>query len=312
MALYFQTTYRLFTFSRKRNYLKSNKPTKYADDQAMTVNVTKYDGTKQVFNREKIIRTATRMGATRQVAEQIVDEIEKKAYDGISTRKILQMLYTRLKRHKPTLKHQIDLRRALSLLKSAPDFEKYIQQLLREHGYHVTPNQIIQGKCVQHEVDAIATKNNKTCFVEVKHHIKYHTPTGLDIPRIARAVLEDITEGHQLGQNNYKIDYAMIVCNTKLSDYAKQYADCRKISHIGWSSPKNQDLQTMIETKKLYPITILKGLNAYTRNQLISNGILTLKQLTQKTLTELKHQTGFSKKKLEPILDNARAILSEK
>jgi hypothetical protein len=277
----------------------------------MTFNVTKYDGTKQAFNREKIIRTAIRMGATRQAAEQIVDEIENKAYDGISTRKILQMLYAILKRHRPTLKHQIDLRRSLSLLKSAPDFEQYIQQLLREHGYKVTPNQIIQGKCVQHEVDAIATKDNRTCFVEVKHHIKYHTPTGLDIPRIARAVLEDITEGHQLGQNNHKIDYAMIVCNTKLSDYAKQYSDCRKISHIGWSSPQNQDLQTMIETKKLYPITILKGLNTYTRNQLTSNGIITLKQLTQKSLTELKHQTGIHKNKLEPILEAARAILLE-
>ena len=277
----------------------------------MTVNVTKYDGTKQAFNREKIIRTATRMGATRQAAEQIVDEIENKAYDGMTTRKILQMLYTRLKEHRPTLKHQIDLRRALSLLNSAPDFEQYIQQLLREHGYQVTPNQIIQGKCVQHEVDALATKNNRTCFVEVKHHIKYHTPTGLDIPRIARAVLEDITEGHQLGQNNHKIDYAMIVCNTKLSDYAKQYADCRKISHIGCSSPQNQDLQTMIETKKFYPITILKGLNTYTRNQLTSNGIITLKQLTEKSLTELKHKTGIHKNKLEPILEAARAILSE-
>jgi hypothetical protein len=277
----------------------------------VTVNVTKYNGTKQAFNREKIIRTATRMGATRQAAEQIVDEIENKAYDGISTKKILQMLYIRLKRHKPTLKHQIDLRRALSLLNSAPDFEQYIQQLLREHGYQVTPNQIIQGKCVQHEVDAIATKNNKTCFVEVKHHIKYHTPTGLDIPRIARAVLEDITEGHQLGQNSHKIDYAMIVCNTKLSDYAKQYADCRKIRYIGWSSPKNHDLQTMIEPKKLYPITILKGLNTQTRNRLTSNQIITLKQLTQKALIELKHQTGIPKNKLEPILESARAILSE-
>jgi len=277
----------------------------------MTVNVTKYDGTKQAFSREKIIRTATRMGATRQVAEQIVDEIENKAYDGISTRKILQTLYTRLKRHKPTLKHQIDLRHALSLLKSAPDFEQYIQQLLREHGYQVTPNQIIQGKCVQHEVDAIATKNNRTCFVEVKHHIKYHTPTGLDIPRIARAVLEDITEGRQLGQNNHKIDYAMIVCNTKLTDYAKQYADCRKISHIGWSSPKDHDLQTMIETKKLYPITILKELSTQTRNRLTSNGIITLKRLTEKSLTELEHKTGIHKNKLEPILESARAILSE-
>ena len=277
----------------------------------MTVYVTKFDGTQQPFDKNKIVRTCLRMGATRDVAESIAEEIETRIYDSIETKKILQMIFKRLRKHKPVIRHQIDLRKALSLLNPAPDFERFIQLLLSEHNYEVTPNQIIRGRCVEHEVDAIARKNGKTCIVEVKHHHKYHTPTSLDVSRISRAVFEDVTEGHELGLNNLKIDYALIVCNTKLSEHAKRYADCRGIRHIGWSSPPNHDLQTMIEEKKLYPITFLKGLNAETRKRLASKGIILLRQLTGKSSKELRRQTGISKEKIESIIDKARTILSE-
>jgi len=250
------------------------------------------------------------MGATLAVAELIAEEIETRIYDGIETKKILQMIFRSLRKHKPVIRHQIDLRKALSLLNPAPDFERFIQLLLSEHGYEVTPNQIVRGRCVEHEVDAVARKNGKTFIVEVKHHFKYHTPTSLDVSRIARAVFEDVTEGHELGLNNLKIDYAMIVCNTKLSEHAKRYADCRGIRHIGWGSPPNRDLQTMIDEKKLYPITLLKGLNAETRNKLASNGVILLRQLTEKNSTELRRQTGISKEKLGSIVGKARTILS--
>jgi len=276
----------------------------------LPIYVTKADGTTQPFSREKVMRTCLKMGATITAAESIADDIEARIYEGMETRKILQMIFRSLRKHKPTIRHQIDLRKALSLLNPAPEFERYIQLLLGEHGYEVSPNQIVKGKCVEHEVDAIARKNEKTCIVEIKHHYSYHTRTSLDVPRISRAVLEDITEGHQLGTNNLQIDYAMIVCNTKLSEHAKRYADCRGISHIGWGSPANHDLQTMIETKKLYPITILKGLNAETRHNLASNGIIMLKQLTEKSPAELRRQTGASKEKLESLVGKAMAILS--
>jgi len=276
----------------------------------LAVYVTKFDGTRQPFDKNKIVRTCLRMGATNAVAESIAEDIENRVYDGIETKKILQMIFKHLRKHKPVTRHQIDLRKALSLLSPAPDFERFVQLLLSEHGYEVTSNQIIQGRCVEHEVDAVARKNGKTCIVEVKHHYKYHTPTSLDVSRISRAVFEDVTEAYQLGLNNLKIDYALIVCNTKLSEHAKRYADCRGISHIGWSSPPNRDLQTMIEEKKLYPITLLKGLNTETRNKLASNGVILLKQLTEKTPKELRKQTRVPKEKLRSIIDIAQAILS--
>jgi hypothetical protein len=277
----------------------------------LTVYVTKFDGTRQQFDKNKIVRTCLRMGATRVVAESIAEEIETRVYDDIETKKILQIIFRSLRKSKPAIRHQIDLRKALSLLNPAPDFERFIQLLLSEHNYEVTPNQIVKGRCVEHEVDAIARKNGKTCIVEVKHHYKYHTPTSLDVSRISRAVFEDVTEGHELGLNNLKIDYALIVCNTKLSEHAKRYADCRGIRHIGWSSPPNRDLQTMIEEKKLYPITFLKGLKAESRNKLIHNGVILLKQLAEKNPSKLRRQTGISKEKLESIVGKARIILSE-
>ena len=147
-------------------------------------------------------------------------------------------------------------RKALSLIEPKPDFERFVQLLLEEYDYKVYPNKIIRGKCVEHEVDAVAVKHGLTYIVEAKHKYNYHTPVSLDTSRIARAVLEDLVEGHELGRNNIKVDKALIVCNTKLSDHAMEYSECRGIDRICWNSPKNFDLQTMIESKKLFPIIV--------------------------------------------------------
>ena len=276
----------------------------------MNILVTKADGTKQPFSKKKIVKTCLRMGANLSDSESIANQIEKKIYNGIPTKKILQMIFARIRKYKPIIKHQIDLRRALSLINPAPDFEQFIQLLLREHGYQVTSNQIISGKCVEHEIDAIARKDDKTYIVEIKHHYKYHTPTSLDVSRISRAVFEDLTEGYEIGKNNLKIDSAMIVCNTKLSQHAKRYANCRGIFHIGWSSPDNNDLQTMIEQKKMYPLTFLKELTINDRKKLVKNGMILVKQLAEKTPNEVRYQTGISKEKLESLIKYAKEIVS--
>jgi len=276
----------------------------------MSIFVTKADGTRQLFDREKVVRTCLRMSASRGISEEIAGKIEMKIYDGIETRKILQMIFRMLSRYKSAIKHLIDLRKALSLMEPKPDFELFVQIVLSEHGYEVTPNQIIRGRCVEHEVDAIARKDGITYFIEVKHHFNFHTPTGLDESRIARAVLEDVTEGYEVGLNDLKIDKAMIVCNTKFSDHAKRYGECRGISQIGWSTPPHRSLQTLIEENKLYPITCLKGLKVAVRREVSSSGIIMLKQLIEKGQEELSRETGISRETLEPMIGKARIILS--
>jgi hypothetical protein len=276
----------------------------------MNIFVTKADGTRQLFSKKKIIKTCQVMGATEEVGEEIANKIEMQIYDGIETSKILQMIFRLSSKYKTGGKHLICLRKSLSLLNPKPDFERFIQILLNEHGYEVTPNSIVKGRCVEHEVDAIARKNGLTYIVEVKHHFNFHTYTGLDESRIAWAVLEDVAEGFELGLNDLEIDKAMIVCNTKFSDHAKMYAKCKGIYQIGWSSPPDHGLQTLIEEKQLYPITCIRGLKTSVRNKLLDAGIILLRQLMEKP-TVLEKETGITKEYLEPIIERVKIILQK-
>ncbi|MFQ6076890.1 MAG: ATP cone domain-containing protein [Candidatus Bathyarchaeia archaeon] len=85
--------------------------------------VTKFDGTRQEFQREKVVKTCLRLHATRGVAERIADKIEGEVYEGIPTRKILEMVYGYLRKYKPAIEHLVDLREAIGRLRSKPDFE---------------------------------------------------------------------------------------------------------------------------------------------------------------------------------------------
>lgn len=272
-----------------------------------TIFVRKADGSTQLFDAMKVVKTCLRMGARRRIAEKIRRDIEEKIYDGIETRDILQMIYSQLQHYQPKLLHLTDLRKALSLLDPRA-FEVYIQQLLLEHGFKVTPNQIIQGKCIAHEIDALASKGGQIYLVEIKHHVNYHSLTGLDESRIARAVFEDITEGYQVGMNLYNLNRAMIITNTKFSEHSIQYSQCRGIDQIGWSFPRGQGLQDLIEEKRFHPLTYLKGLDRGLSDTLTSLGIIALKQIINTNSKELAWRTGRPQRALDKLIHQARLL----
>lgn len=272
----------------------------------MGVFVTKADGTRQLFDREKVVRTCLRMGASRRIADEVAEKVESSLYDGIPTSKILQMTFRLLRKYKPAIRHLLDLRRGLSLMDSKPEFELFVQILLAHNGFEVTSNRLVTGKCAEHEVDAIARKDGLTYFVEAKHHVSYHTLTGLDESRIARAILEDATEGFELGICDLKVDRAMIVTNTRYSEHAMRYGKCRNILQIGWSSPANLSLQNMIEEKNLYPLSCLRDLKHETKTKLINSGIVLMKQLFEEKPSTLARKTGVPKETLKQIIEKAR------
>ena len=159
---------------------------------------------------------------------------------------------------------------------------------------------------MEHEVDAIARKDSVTYFVEAKHHLSYHALTGLDESRIARAILEDVSEGFMFGRGDWKIDRAMIVTNTRYSEHATQYGKCRNILQIGWSSPENLGLQNMIEENRRYPLSCLRGLDGETRMKLVESGIVLIGLLLNENLRELAKKTRLPQDVLSEIVEKAR------
>lgn len=140
--------------------------------------ITKADGTQQLFSRERVVRTAMRIGASSEEAKTVAERIEARLHEGMPTSAILDMIFQELSKDRPEVEYRIDLRKALSLIQSKPDFELFVRTVLAENGFRVTPNEILVGKCGEHEVDAIASKDGITYFVEVKHHRDYYMPTG--------------------------------------------------------------------------------------------------------------------------------------
>ena len=272
--------------------------------------VLKADGRQEQFAEWKVKRTCKMMGASEHDAKLIAEKIRKMVYNGIKTDEILNLTLRLLESRLPFVKYVIDLRKAISLIKPKPDFEIYVRAILEKQGYKVYPSQVIRGLCVDHEVDGIAVKDNSTSLIEIKHHKEYHTLTGLDVPRIAWAVLEDIKEGYNSGLNNVNPDSVIIICNTKYSEHAKRYCRCKGMRYIGWSSPKEFDLQTMIIKNRLYPITYLRTLSAAERESFSTANIVLLKQLLTRDVKSLSDKVGINVERLEELIGQAKAVLN--
>jgi len=265
--------------------------------------VTKADGRREPFQREKIIRTCLRNHVSKEKAEEIAARIESKVYDGIETRKIIKMILDLLKQYKPVYRYHIDLKEAIGLIKPKPDFEEFVRIVLGANGYRTEANRMIKGFCVEHEVDGILHMDNEKILLEVKHHDNYHTYLGLETCLEYYAAFLDMNEG---GAN---FDNLIIACNTKFSDHAKKYAECKGMLLLGWRYPKNKGLEDLIEQFNLYPVTYLSGLSKRDYEKLSNSGIITLKQFVETDLKELRRITRLKIRTLENLKVKSEKIL---
>lgn len=274
-----------------------------------SVRVRKFDGSLEAFSRQKVVLFCLRMGASKREAETIVDKVEAHLYDEIPTKRILQMARHYLKQHRPEAELRRDLRSAICLLRPKPDWERFVQLLMRETGFNVEGNRVLRGKCVENEIDGILRKNSQTIMLEVKHHVDPHTKTGLDIPRQVWATYTDLVEGFKLAYHDIDFTGALIVCNTKFSDEGKQYADCQRIGHLSWKNPIERGLEVLIEEEKCYPITMLKEVDRQTESALGDHGIVLLKQMLDADAEKLSLQTGIRIERAKRLMANAKKIM---
>ena len=231
---------------------------------------------KEEYDSSKLLQTILRHGATEEEAKAVLVEIEKELYEGIKTREIMRLMDKNLERFLKPKPVKRDLRSAIGLMRSKPDFEEYARRLLDAEGYRVITNQVIQGYCVTHEIDGVAFKDGKTFYVETKHHSTKHGFTPFAVTLAAKAKFDDIKHGYNEGLNEYDFDRVIIICNTRLTDHASQYAECVGIEHIGWKAPHNDGIESIATRNNLYPVTILITLTKDEYGKLSDLGIITL------------------------------------
>lgn len=249
--------------------------------------VVKADGVSEPFNREKVLKTCLKLCGSVELAEKVSRRVEEQVYDGISTREILSAIFRIMAEYKPAMAHRVDLRTSLSLLRSKPDFENFISQIFRNLGYEVVRNIVVQGFCIEHEVDVLASRNDERIYVEAKHHMNPHMYVKLDAVEKVWATILDIREGYEKGLNTLNISKPLVATNTKFTNHAYRYAKCRGIDLLGWGVTDGMDLEKCIVEFKLYPVTILKGFDLHILYKVIDRGYVTVKQLADLTASRL-------------------------
>jgi len=272
--------------------------------------VVKSSGETEKFNPEKIKRTCLRAGASEELADRIAREVEKKSYDGISTKEILHITLSLLKKEKPIVAARYDLKGSIFRLGPAGfTFEHLVAEIFREYGYETKVHSIIRGKCVSHEVDVIATKDNNNYMIECKYHNIPGIFTGLREALYTYARFLDLQDGFKSGLCR-KFNQPWLVCNTKFSEDAVQYANCKDMRLIGWNYPENQGLGYLIEKNKLYPITMLTRLDADSLERLANVNLVLVKDLVRISIKELSESSKIPKNKIKILSEEARGICS--
>jgi len=270
--------------------------------------VVKASGQKAKFNSLKIRRTCLRAGADRKLALKIESLVSAQVRDGMSTRKILRLILNLLEKLSPLTSARYALKEAmLGLGPSGFIFEKFIVLLLKVYDYQAHCPPILMGRCVSHEVDAVATitsskqQEKEKYLIECKYHNASGIKTDLKDALCLWARFDDLKEKG--------FSRPWLISNTKFSKSAIQYASCRNIKLLGWQYPTDKSLNRLIENKKFYPVTILKHLDKISTERLFSQNVILASQLLSQGIEKLSIRTGITKDKLDKLIKEARLIL---
>jgi Holliday junction resolvase len=271
--------------------------------------VVKASGETEEFDLNKIKRTCLKSGASEILASRIAREVEKRSYNGISTREILDITLKLLGKKKPFIAARYDLKGSLFRLGPAGfAFEQLVAEILKEQGFKTRTDSMINGFCVQHEIDIIATKKNKRYMIECKYHNLPGIYTGLREALYTYARFLDLESGSRKKMCQ-KFDQPWLVCNTRFSDSAVEYSKCIGLKLIGWNYPKTKSLRQMMEEKKLYPITMLRKLDKQSQEKLATSGLVLINDLVGISIKELNKLTRIHVKKLRTLVKEAEGII---
>lgn len=263
--------------------------------------VTKADGSTEEFDPEKIIATCMRAGTTREIAKKIARKVQESISEGTTTGEIYHLTIKELKKIGEKHAMLFRLREAIAAMDSE-SFELYTVRILEASGYKCRWNRIIQGKCIEHQVDIIA-RGSGTYLVECKKHTNPHRFCGLGVVLQVQARLEDLEDGYKGGMNKINFSQAWIFNNTRFSDHARIYGNAKNIRLTGWKTHDKFSLETMIERKKIYPVTILNSKAC----SLLGKRIITLQDFAKADKALLRKLLG---KDMDAMMKKALKLMS--
>ncbi|MCC7570700.1 restriction endonuclease [Candidatus Micrarchaeota archaeon] len=268
--------------------------------------VKKKSGEIEEFNPKKMFRSLIHAGASSEYANEIISKVSSDAYDGIPTSIIFKNAFKLLQKKDKATAMKFTLKDAVYRLgPTGYPFENFIAELFKYKGYSVKKGYVLKGKCVMHEVDVVAEKENEKIMIECKFHSKPWMTSGIQTALYCYARFLDLNDG--LKSN--KFTELTLVSSTKFSRDVRKYSKCKGINVLGWGYPRKSGLSDMIERKKLYPVTIIESMDNHTISKLLNNDYVLLKDFVNADLKQMHRLTGISETKLKKYQDEGHLIV---
>ena len=270
--------------------------------------ITKASGERQPFSEAKLRQSLQRSGASSEVIDEAVARVRSELSDGMTTSQIYRRAFGLLRKHSRPTAARYSLKKAIMELgPTGFPFEKLVGELLEAQGFRVETARTVQGHCVTHEVDVVATRDNHHVMVECKFHNEPGVKSDVKVALYVQARFEDVQKVWKAQPGHAeRFHEAWLVTNTRLTSEAVQYARCVGMRAIGWSYPPGQGLAELLERAGLHPITSLTSLNRSQKVKLLEAGIVHCRELVEKpkALAEL----GISEAVRSRVIDEARNL----
>jgi Holliday junction resolvase len=272
------------------------------------VNIIKSSGVQVPFSRDKLCQSLKRSGANEQVIQDVANEVEALLYEGIDTKTIFRNAFRLLKKKSRHTAAKYKLKQAIMELgPTGFPFEKFISEILKYQGYKTIVGEIVQGKCVTHEIDVIAEKDNEYYMIECKYHNQRGIKCNVKTPLYIQARFQDVEQNwKKLPGHEEKKHRAWVVTNTQFSQDAIQYGQCVGLYLMSWDFPEKESLKDRISLSGLFPLTCMTTLTSLEKQKLIDKNIILCAEIVK--TPQLLTQVGIPAGRINNVLREAMAV----
>lgn len=277
------------------------------ETKGISILVTKGNGEKAPFDVQKLINSLSRTGASSEIIEKVINQVGQNLVDGISTHKVYQMAYSILRKKSHRAAGKYRLKKAIfELGPTGYPFERFVGELLKNQGYQVEVGKIVQGHCVQHEVDVVAEKDNQKFMIECKFHQQPNRKSDVKVSLYIHSRFLDVEkEWKKKEAGDLKFHQGWIVTNTRFTADAIQFGTCAGLNMISWDYPDSGNLKERIDKSGLHPITALQTITKKEKQALLEHDLVLCRNLNREMLLEI----GIKEVKIKRILKEADELL---
>ena len=166
---------------------------------------------------------------------------------------------------------------------------------------------VIEGHCVSHEMDVIATNKTDQVLVECKYSSSQGKQVSVQVPLYVRSRVDDIIRKRKELPEYRGMDFTgCVVTNTRFSFDSLEFSKCSGIRLLGWDFPEGNGLKEIIEREKIYPVSILSGISKKEKVILMEQGIVACCQIIENF--QLIDQLQFTKRKYKALIKELNEI----